>query len=133
MNHSKKELSEFRLNRANETIEDAVFMSEKKRWNTTVNRLYYACFYAISAYLVLHDIKSKTHKGAKTQFNNELIRAGKLSEEHGELYNKLFEFRHDADYEDFIIFTEEEVAPLIFQTQAFLQAISQLIKSTNDE
>jgi len=132
MSHSKKELAEYRFNRANETIEEAILLAEKKHWNATVNRLYYACFYAVSAYFVLHDLKSNTHKGAKVQFNKELIRTEKLREEHGELYNKLFGFRHDADYEDFVIFTEEEVAPLLPQSQAFVQAISELIKNAND-
>lgn len=43
----------YRMSRANEALEDARILAREERWNACVNRLYYACFYAVSALLVL--------------------------------------------------------------------------------
>jgi len=41
-----KQYIEHRINRAKETFQDAEYLAENKRWNSCINRLYYACFYA---------------------------------------------------------------------------------------
>jgi len=133
MSHSKKELITYRLSRAENTLDEAKVMLEVEHWNTTVNRLYYACFYAVSAYMALKEIEAHTHTGMKSKFNETLIKTQLLTLEHSQLYNKLFTLKNKADYKDFVEFTKEQVTPLSPQTQAFVRAISQLIKSTNDE
>jgi uncharacterized protein (UPF0332 family) len=40
-----KDLVEYRLARARQTLDDALVLAEAGRWNACVNRLYYACFY----------------------------------------------------------------------------------------
>ena len=47
-----KDLVLYRMARAQETLEDARILANAGRWNACVNRLYYACFYAVSALLV---------------------------------------------------------------------------------
>ena len=132
MNYSNKELSDYRLSRANETLEEAALMIEVEHWNTVINRLYYACFYAVSAYLILQEIRPHTHNGTKIQFNKILIKTKLLTSTHSELYDNLFNFRNKADYRDFVVFTAEQVTPLLPQSQAFVQAISQLIQNANN-
>ena len=46
-----KDLVLYRMARAQETLEDARILANAGRWNVCVNRLYYACFYAVSALL----------------------------------------------------------------------------------
>ncbi len=48
MTKSNKELVLYRLQRAHETLADARILADAGRWNPCVNRLYYACFYAVS-------------------------------------------------------------------------------------
>jgi uncharacterized protein (UPF0332 family) len=45
----------YRLERARETLEEARVLLEKGHANAGVNRLYYACFYAVSALLLTRD------------------------------------------------------------------------------
>ena len=45
-------LIHYRLERAQESLDDARLLAEANRWNACVNRLYYSCFYAVSALLV---------------------------------------------------------------------------------
>jgi hypothetical protein len=42
----------YRLQRARETVEEARVLLETDHANACVNRLYYACFYAVSALLL---------------------------------------------------------------------------------
>ena len=51
MSYSRKELANYRISRAFESIEEADLLAKNEHWNTTANRLYYACFYAASAFL----------------------------------------------------------------------------------
>ena len=74
----------YRLSRAKETFEEAQLLATKARWNGCVNRLYYACFYAVSALLYKHGINSKTHSGTNTQFAHHFVKSEKASKEAGE-------------------------------------------------
>ena len=95
--HTKKELVAYRIARAKEAFEDACILTQNERWNSATNRMYYACFYAISAYLALKDLNSATHSGLKSSFNRELVKTGKVEMEDGALFNKLFGMRQEAD------------------------------------
>ena len=48
----------YRLQRATETLNDARLPAENGRWNSSINRLYYACFYAVSALLYSQSIEA---------------------------------------------------------------------------
>jgi uncharacterized protein (UPF0332 family) len=47
-----RDLVQYRLRRARETLQDAHILANAERWNPCVNRLYYACFYVVSALLI---------------------------------------------------------------------------------
>ncbi|MDX1940295.1 MAG: HEPN domain-containing protein [Saprospiraceae bacterium] len=57
MSYSKEELAAYRLQRAHEALEEANVMVSIQHWNTAANRLYYACFYAASAYLIYNGLE----------------------------------------------------------------------------
>jgi uncharacterized protein (UPF0332 family) len=76
-----KDLALYRMDRANETLEDARILANAGRWNACVNRLYYACFYAVSALLVLHDLSSSRHAGVRSIFNKHYVKTGRISQD----------------------------------------------------
>ena len=51
----KEDIVRYRLERAEETYQEALLMQREKHWNTCANWLYYACFYAVSVLLQKHD------------------------------------------------------------------------------
>ena len=59
----------YRMERAHETLEDARILANAGRWNACVNRLYYACFYAVSALLVGDGLSSSKHAGVRSLFH----------------------------------------------------------------
>jgi uncharacterized protein (UPF0332 family) len=73
MSSTLEDLIHYRLEKANQTMEDARLLANAKRWNTCVNRLYFACFYAVSALLAQNDFSSSKHTGIRSLFNFNII------------------------------------------------------------
>jgi len=42
MTGTKRDLIEYRIKRAKDTFEDALILAEKNKWNSAINRLFYA-------------------------------------------------------------------------------------------
>ena len=57
--HTKKDFINYRISRANETIKEIPFLIKAGYYQTAVNRIYYACFYAAIAILLKNDISAK--------------------------------------------------------------------------
>ncbi|MDY9919432.1 MAG: HEPN domain-containing protein [Proteiniphilum sp.] len=121
-------LAMYRLQRAKDTVQEAIDMLEKEHYNAAINRLYYASYYAVSALLVKNGIQVHTHSGTKQMFGMHFIVNGKLPRSYNITYNELFDKRHSGDYDDFLFFDRETVERLIPETEAFIQAIQQLIE-----
>lgn len=127
MTQWSKELFFYRLERAQETLEDARILANSERWNACMNRLYYACFYAVSALLIKEGYSSSKHTGVRSLFNLHFVKTGVVPKELARIYNDLFERRQESDYTDFITFKESQVQPLIPQAEEFVERISILI------
>jgi uncharacterized protein (UPF0332 family) len=52
----------YRLSRARETLEEARILADANHWNACVNRLYYACFYAVLALLIQNELITSKHQ-----------------------------------------------------------------------
>jgi uncharacterized protein (UPF0332 family) len=87
------DLVAYRMTRADETLEDARILARAGRWNACVNRLYYTCFYAISALLVRDGLASSKHAGVRSLFNRQYVKTGKIPKDLARIYNDLFERR----------------------------------------
>ena len=81
----------YRVRSARETLEAAKLLAEKEFWNSTVNRLYYALFYAVNALLVLNKVQTKSHSSTKSQFSNLFVKTGKFDKKYGRLLSELFD------------------------------------------
>lgn len=74
MTGTKNDPINYRLARAKETFEDARLLAEKQRWNSGINRLYYAAYYAVTALLLNGGFQTTTHNGVKTKFSEHFIK-----------------------------------------------------------
>ena len=101
----------YRLEKAKETYSDSKLLAENKSWNSCVNRLYYACFYSVSALLLKNGFDAKSHNGARTIFFREFIKTEKVHKDFGKLYSDLFDWRNKRDYSDFIDFSLHFISP----------------------
>jgi len=90
MSDPKTEYIAYRLKRSHEALQEAEVMWRMGHYNTYVNRLYYACFYAVSALLYTENLIASTHAGIRTLFTQHFIRTGIISQVFGRLYVDLF-------------------------------------------
>jgi uncharacterized protein (UPF0332 family) len=124
----KPDYIEYRLSKAREALQDAKLLAENNSWNACINRLYYSCYYAVSALLLKNNISTYTHTGLKTQLNLHFIKTGLIKKEFGKLYADLMDWRQKGDYGDMFDFTCETVAPLLKPVEQFLSEIKELIE-----
>jgi uncharacterized protein (UPF0332 family) len=124
-----KELVSYRMTRAEETLEDARILARAGRWNACVNRLYYACFYAISALLVRDGLSSSKHAGVRSLFNRRYVKTGEVPKDFARIYNDLFERRQEGDYIDFVSFQEAQVLPWISKAEELIAYIAGLVQT----
>ena len=57
----RRDLIEYRLKRARGALKEALLMEREEHWNTCANRLYYACFYAVTPLLGKQELVSSKH------------------------------------------------------------------------
>lgn len=121
-------LAAYRYQRALETLEEVPFLKQQGYYNTAINRLYYACYYAAVALLIKHEINPSTHAGVKQMIGMHFVATGRLSREMGRSFSLLFERRHSSDYDDFAYSSAEEIDELLPKAKAFIDAIGKLLK-----
>jgi uncharacterized protein (UPF0332 family) len=102
--HWNRDLVLYRITRAHETLDEARILAKAGRWNACVNRMYYACFYAVSALLVRDGLSSSKHAGVRSLFSRQYVKTGKIPKDFARIYNDLFERRQEGDYIDYVVF-----------------------------
>jgi uncharacterized protein (UPF0332 family) len=121
----------YRVSKATESLSDARILAENESWNACINRLYYACYYIVSALLLKSQLNTQTHSGVKTLFNLHFIKTGKLTVGDGRLYSDLMDWRQKGDYGDMFDFDKETVLPLIPLVSSFIQRVEKLLETDN--
>lgn len=129
MSNYKDEYITYRLSKATESYNDAQVLAKNNSWNACVNRLYYACYYSVSALLLKHKINSQTHSGLKSQFGLNFVKEGKVSKEMGKLYADLMDWRQKGDYGDMFDFNQSMVEPLIKPVGELIKKMKELINA----
>ena len=121
-------LAAYRFQRAEETLKEIPYLKQQGYYNTAVNRLYYACYYAAVALLIKHELNPGTHAGVKQMLGLHFVATGRLSRELGRCFSLLFERRHSSDYDDFAYSSEEEIDELLPKATDFIEAVGVLPK-----
>ena len=118
----------YRLNSAKSLLSEIRNHIDNGYYNTAMNRMYYACFYAVSSLLLHNEIDGvKSHEGVRQKFGKHFVLTGTVPKEWGRFYSILFNNRTAADYEDFKNFdlaTTEEFYPKVCE---FIEMIDKLI------
>ena len=129
LSHENREaLAAYRYQRAQETLAEIPFLKQQGYYNTAVNRLYYACYYAAIALLIKHGINPGTHAGVKQMLGMHFVATGRIPRDVGRSFSLLFERRHSSDYDDFVYTSEEEIDELFPKAEMFIQTIGTLLK-----
>ncbi len=122
------DLVEYRMNRSSETLKEAQTMLDHGFYNAAVNRVYYACFYAVSALLHKKGVSASSHKAIRQMFGLHFVKNGIIRKEFGRFFNDLYDRRQTGDYDDFILFDKETSMKLFLLGKEFVSEIALLIE-----
>ncbi len=117
----------YRIDKADEVYEAAVLLYNASQWNSAVNRLYYACFYAASALLLKRGVGAKSHNGVIAKFSECVVRTGEMSADEYRVYSKLLNWRTKGDYSDMFDFTKEDVDDVMQPVRQFIDKVKTLL------
>lgn len=117
----------YRIQKSCETISEVEVHIANGFWNTAVNRMYYACFYAVNALLAKHNIEISSHAGVRQKFGQHFVKTGIIDKKLAKHYTDLFEKRHKSDYNDFFDYDEATALRLLPLSKEFISAIQALI------
>lgn len=129
MTEERKQDLRQRLHRAQETLTEARTLKDSGLYIGTVNRLYYASFYAVSALLETRGLTSSKHSGIIALLNQHLVKTGIVTDDQGKFYRYLFDTRQLGDYNDYPVFTAELIEKMFKSASEFVDVISRLTEA----
>ena len=121
-------LIRYRMARAGEALAEATLLLAHDHVATTVNRLYYAAFCAVSALLLTEGYSSPKHSGIRALFDQHWIAPGRLPKDLGRFYRRLFDARQKGDYADLVAFAPAEVRAWRNDAEGFFRVIVQAVE-----
>jgi uncharacterized protein (UPF0332 family) len=121
-------LTALKIERANETIKEIPYLIKQGFYRNAANRLYYSCYYVVSALLLHNGYDAHTHNGIIMLFSLNFVKTGIVGTEEGKLYRSLFELRQTGDYDEIKIIDKEDVVSRLQLAENFIKTIERLIK-----
>ncbi len=125
-NYKQEDYIKYRIGKAKDILEEVQTHIHNGFYNTAINRMYYACFYAVSALLLKHNIEVSSHAGARQQFGQHFVKTEKIDRDLAKHYTELFEKRNKGDYNDFYDYDKETVLKLYPFSKKLIKEIEKL-------
>ena len=122
------DLAKYRLEKAKNTLSYAKSYIDDTTLDSTVNRIYYAMFYAVNALLITKGLYSSKHSGVRSIFNREIVNEGLIEKQWGEFFTDMFDRRQKGDYKDFVKFEKQDVEEWLKKSEEFINKIEQLLQ-----
>jgi len=117
------------LEKADDALASAELELKEGHTSFAMNRLYYACFYAVTALLLQDEKQFARHSAVKSQFVKTYIKSGRIDVKWNKFYQKLFDDRQEGDYIPTVIFDVPDISIRLQQAHEFIAIIRSLIES----
>ena len=121
---ARRDLALYRLEKAENCLNDAKLLLKNESYMAAANRAYYAIFHSARAILALDGEDRKRHSGVISYFQKHYIKTQIFEKRYSYILQNAFEIRQEADYEDFYVLSKEDVSQQIFNAEEFLKAIA---------
>lgn len=113
-------LVSYRLERARDALASAQILLQEKKLFSTVNRIYYAMFYAASALLLTKGLSFSKHTSVISNFSRVFVNTGLLEKNAGKFFSRMFKHRQRGDYQDLVEFNRADVEEWLDMAQQFV-------------
>ena len=127
MTEGQEDLIRYKISRAEETLAEARVMLQTSHPYGAANRIYYACFYAVTALLLTRNLSSSKHSGVIALFNRHFVKPGLISVDMGKFYSRMFDNRLESDYADWVEVKKQDVQEDLVYAEELIKTITTLI------
>lgn len=127
MDRSSKDLSNYRLEQAEQCIRAARLLIENEDFKGAANRSYYAVFHCMRSVLALEQVDFKKHSGVSSYFRNKYIKTGVFDSSMSDIIKEAFDIRNDSDYDDFFVVSKEDVEKQIENAELFYDTVKKYL------
>jgi len=122
-------LISYRMEQAYDTLKEAEILLAEKALRGTVNRAYYAMFYALLALLASERLGTSKHSGAIGLFDREFVKTGKFPKQLSKSLHLAFDRRQDSDYGETIVIDQTIAQETIGNAKIFISEIEKYLSS----
>ena len=126
-------LLNYRLEQADESLEAAQVLLDKGLLRPSVNRSYYAMFYAVLALLALKKKETSKHSGAISIFDREFVKEGAFPKEFSHWIHSAFDLRQRSDYATWHQINPEVARDTLRDAYAFVKGVKENLRSLMDQ
>ena len=128
MSDETKTLIKYRIEQAEESLDDASLLLEKGSNRAVINRAYYAMFYSILALLNLEGKGTSRHGGAIALFDLDFVKSGSFDKKFSKWLHDAFAGRLKADYDELVVISSEEAAETLEHAKGFVEQCKVFLK-----
>ena len=128
MPEDQRRVIEAWLVKADDALTDAAILLSHESLTGTMNRCYYAMFYAAYALVLRDGLELHKHSAVISHIHREYVKSGRISEELGRALLTAFDRREEADYHAMIRFSLEDVSNLLDQARRFIAEVKSLLQ-----
>jgi len=125
---SQRQETSLYLERAKRMLEVAELILNSGFFASTINRAYYAFFYAANAALASQGMAHSEHSGAIYGFEEYFVRRDLIEDEFGQQYGRVLDERNLADFEIREEFTADQARTTIEDARQFVIRVEKLLK-----
>ena len=127
MTENIQALVTYRLEQADESLEAAKTLLNKKLIRPTVNRAYYAMFYAVLALLAQGKKETSKHSGAIALFDRDFVKLGIFKKEYSRWLHDAFDLRQRCDYVAEYHASPEDAASTLNNAETFVDRVKDVL------
>lgn len=133
MDERRWDLCKYRIEQARESLKASEIMLDNNMVKDSINRSYYAAFYAMKAILAIEEKDFKRHKDVVAYFNKMYVATEKFPRELGRMIAKLQQLREKSDYDDFFIASVEKAEQQILAAEKVIAEVECFLKKLSAE
>jgi uncharacterized protein (UPF0332 family) len=128
MNRQQKDFALYSIETAHKRLREAAYLIDGGFYNSSIRASYYAIFDISKGLLNLKGIKTESHDRVKVMLSKEFIRAKMLPADFAKKFTQLKALREDADYEEYIEFTQVDALEAYNEACDYVGYCKNLIK-----
>ena len=127
MTENIQALVAYRLEQADESLEAARTLLDKKLIRPSVNRAYYAMFYAVLALLAREKKETSKHSGAIALFDRDFVKQGIFQKDFSRWLHDAFDLRQRSDYAADYRATRDDADKTLENAESFVDEVKKVL------